>query len=140
MSATVLAAAARKLCYNPADMHLVPRLAALFGSITAEAFMAGKKDTAATATKAPSLGGFEKSLETLEQLVRDLEHGELTLEQSLTAFERGVGLTRDCQQALKSAEQRVEMLVQNGDGSLETRPFLEQGNEQSVQNDQSSNS
>jgi len=102
--------------------------------------MAGKKDTAAAATKAPSLGGFEKSLEELEQLVRDLEHGELTLEQSLSTFERGVGLTRDCQQALKSAEQRVEMLVQNDDGSLETRPFHEQSNEQSGQSDQSSDS
>ena len=88
--------------------------------------MAGKKDTAAAATTPPSLGGFEKSLEELEQLVRDLEHGELTLEQSLATFERGVGLTRDCQQALKSAEQRVEMLVQNSDGSFETRPFREQ--------------
>ncbi|AFP29726.1 exodeoxyribonuclease VII small subunit [Marinobacter sp. BSs20148] len=98
--------------------------------------MAGKKDTAAAATKAPSLGGFEKSLEELEQLVRDLEQGELTLEQSLTTFERGVGLTRDCQQALKSAEQRVEVLIQSGDGSLETRPFLEQ----SGQSNQSSDS
>ncbi|PFG09792.1 exodeoxyribonuclease VII small subunit [Marinobacter sp. LV10MA510-1] len=107
--------------------------------------MAGKKNTAAAATKAPSLSGFEKSLEELEQLVRDLEHGELTLEQSLSTFERGVGLTRDCQQALKSAEQRVEMLVQNGDGSLETRPFHEHSNDQSneqsnEQSDQSSNS
>jgi exodeoxyribonuclease VII small subunit len=118
-------------------MHLVPRLAALFDSITAEAFMAGKKDTAAAATKAPSLGGFEKSLEELEQLVRDLEHGELTLEQSLATFERGVGLTRDCQQALKSAEQRVEMLIQNSDGSLETRPFLDQSNEKSGQSSDS---
>jgi exodeoxyribonuclease VII small subunit len=109
----------------------VPRLAALFDSITAEASMAGKKDTAAAATTAPSLGGFEKSLETLEQLVRDLEHGELTLEQSLATFERGVGLTRDCQQALKSAEQRVEILIHNGDGSLQTQPFLEQSNKQS---------
>jgi len=99
--------------------------------------MAGKKDTAAAATKAPSLGGFEKSLEELEQLVRDLEHGELTLEQSLATFERGVGLTRDCQQALKSAEQRVEMLVQNSDGSLETRPFLDQSNEKSGQSSDS---
>ncbi|HEV8076771.1 MAG TPA: exodeoxyribonuclease VII small subunit [Marinobacter sp.] len=91
--------------------------------------MASKKDTAAAATTTPSLGGFEKSLEELEQLVRDLEHGELTLEQSLATFERGVGLTRDCQQALKSAEQRVEVLVQNSDGSFETRPFREQSDQ-----------
>lgn len=70
-----------------------------------------------------SIADFEKSLDELEQLVRDLEQGELSLEQSLTAFERGVKLTRECQTALKTAEQRVEQLVQNSDGSLETRPF-----------------
>ena len=70
-----------------------------------------------------SIADFEKSLDELERLVRDLEQGELSLEQSLAAFERGVKLTRECQTALKTAEQRVEQLVQNNDGSLETRPF-----------------
>ena len=70
-----------------------------------------------------SIADFEKSLDELQKLVRDLEQGELSLEQSLAAFERGVKLTRECQSALKSAEQRVEQLVQNSDGSLETRPF-----------------
>ncbi|MBL3557177.1 MULTISPECIES: exodeoxyribonuclease VII small subunit [Marinobacter] len=78
--------------------------------------MAGEKSTA-------SIADFEKSLDELEKLVRDLEQGELSLEQSLTAFERGVKLTRECQQALKTAEQRVEQLVENSDGTLETRPF-----------------
>ncbi|WP_309044906.1 exodeoxyribonuclease VII small subunit [Marinobacter sediminicola] len=72
---------------------------------------------------ATSIADFEKSLDELETLVRNLEQGELSLEQSLTAFERGVKLTRACQQALKGAEQRVEQLVQNDDGTLETRPF-----------------
>lgn len=70
-----------------------------------------------------SIADFEKSLDELERLVRDLEQGELSLEQSLAAFERGVKLTRECQTALKTAEQRVEQLVQNSDGSLETHPF-----------------
>ncbi len=70
-----------------------------------------------------SIADFEKSLNELESLVRDLEQGELSLEQSLGAFERGVKLTRECQQALKTAEQRVEQLVERSDGSLETRPF-----------------
>lgn len=74
-------------------------------------------------TNTASIADFEKSLNELETLVRNLEQGELSLEQSLGAFERGVKLTRDCQQALKTAEQRVEQLVQNSDGSLETRPF-----------------
>lgn len=78
--------------------------------------MAGQQD-------ATSIADFEKSLDELETLVRNLEQGELSLEQSLSAFERGVKLTRACQQALKSAEQRVEQLVQNDDGTLEARPF-----------------
>ena len=78
--------------------------------------MAGEKSSA-------SIADFEKSLDELEKLVHDLEQGDLSLEQSLTAFERGVKLTRECQQALKTAEQRVEQLVENSDGTLETRPF-----------------
>jgi len=70
-----------------------------------------------------SIADFEKSLDELEKLVNDLERGELSLEQSLTAFERGVKLTRECQQALKTAEQRVDQLVENSDGTLGTRPF-----------------
>lgn len=78
--------------------------------------MAAEKSTA-------SIADFEKSLDELEKLVNDLERGELSLEQSLTAFERGVKLTRECQQALKTAEQRVDQLVANSDGTLEARPF-----------------
>jgi len=78
--------------------------------------MAGEKSAA-------SIADFEKSLDELEKLVHDLEQGELSLEQSLTAFERGVKLTRECQQALKTAEQRVEHRVDNIDGTLETRPL-----------------
>jgi len=74
-------------------------------------------------SKAPAIADFEKSLNELEGLVRDLEQGELTLEQSLKAFERGVSLTRACQESLKSAEQRVEQLMQTESGDLETRPL-----------------
>lgn len=77
----------------------------------------------ADAEKSPSIAEFEKSLDELEALVKSLEQGELSLEQSLGAFERGVTLTRACQQALKTAEQRVDQLIQREDGSLETRPF-----------------
>jgi exodeoxyribonuclease VII small subunit len=54
---------------------------------------------------------FEAALDELEQLVERMEAGELTLEQSLQAFERGVALTRDCQKALKEAELRVQALT-----------------------------
>lgn len=54
---------------------------------------------------------FEESLSELEQIVEKLEHGEQGLEESLKDFERGVKLTRSCQQSLQQAEQRVEQLV-----------------------------
>ena len=65
---------------------------------------------------------FEKSIEELEQLVGKMEQGDLTLEQSLKEFERGVELTRHCQKALQEAEQKVEILLQkSADAGLE--PF-----------------
>ena len=65
---------------------------------------------------------FEKSLKTLEKIVDDMETGELSLEQSLTAFEKGIKLTKECQTALTEAEQRVEILVEeHGEEGLE--PF-----------------
>jgi exodeoxyribonuclease VII small subunit len=57
---------------------------------------------------------FEQALRDLEALVERLEAGELTLEQSLNEFERGVELTRRCQQALSDAEQRVKILTEQG--------------------------
>lgn len=53
---------------------------------------------------------FEKSLKQLEALVSKLEKGELSLEESLKHFEQGVKLTRECQQALQSAEQKISVL------------------------------
>jgi len=65
---------------------------------------------------------FEASLAKLEELVDQMEEGELTLEESLKAFEAGMKLTRDCQQALKDAEQKVEVLMQQG-GELVSEPL-----------------
>lgn len=59
---------------------------------------------------------FEKSLRELEQLVEAMERGDLTLEESLKRFERGIALTRACQQALAKAEQKVQILTQNSAG------------------------
>jgi len=53
---------------------------------------------------------FEEALSELESLVETLEQGELSLEDSLKTFERGVELTRNCQQALKEAEQKIQIL------------------------------
>jgi exodeoxyribonuclease VII small subunit len=63
---------------------------------------------------------FETAMQELEELVERLEQGELPLEESLTAFERGVMLTRTCQTALKDAEQKVEILLKKaGEPSVE---------------------
>jgi exodeoxyribonuclease VII small subunit len=65
---------------------------------------------------------FEAALEQLEQLVTQMESGQLTLEQSLQAFEQGVALTRQCQRTLSQAEQRVQLLVEQNGASTE-QPF-----------------
>ena len=67
---------------------------------------------------------FEKTLDQLEELVEDMEHGDLSLEESLKAFEKGIKLTRDCQEALNQAEQKVQMLVEENN-QLSTVDFDE---------------
>lgn len=64
----------------------------------------------------------EHSLAELQALVERLESGELSLEDSLTAFEQGIGLTRECQAALAQAEQKVQILLER-DGELQPAPF-----------------
>jgi exodeoxyribonuclease VII small subunit len=79
--------------------------------------MAGKKKTDADGK--PDL---EQSLEQLEAIVESLERGDLTLEQSLQAFEAGVKLTRQCQETLAAAEQKVQLLIEQN-GTLKSMPF-----------------
>jgi exodeoxyribonuclease VII small subunit len=74
------------------------------------------------ATKKSVQIDFEKSLAELEKLVEEMEKGDLTLEDSLRHFERGMALTRACQAALQLAEQRVEKLIEKN-GKLEIVPF-----------------
>jgi exodeoxyribonuclease VII small subunit len=63
---------------------------------------------------------FETALAELESLVEKMEQGDLSLDESLKQFERGVELTRSCQQALKDAEQKVQMLLtKNGKETLQ---------------------
>lgn len=77
---------------------------------------------AASPASAEREPGFEEHLAELEALVDTLERGDLTLEQSLAAFERGVQLTRTCQKALDAAEQRVRILTSSAEGA-EPEPF-----------------
>lgn len=65
---------------------------------------------------------FEQALEELEELVERLEAGDLPLEEALTDFERGVKLTRECQQKLASAEQKVRVLMEES-GEIRELPF-----------------
>jgi exodeoxyribonuclease VII small subunit len=65
---------------------------------------------------------FEQQLASLEGLVESLESGELSLEESLKSFEQGIKVARDCQAALKAAEQKVEVLTRQGD-ELVRLPF-----------------
>ena len=73
------------------------------------------------ATKRNTLN-FEKSLTELERLVESMEKGDLTLEESLKSFEKGVQLTRTCQKALQEAEQKVQILL-NKDSETTLAPF-----------------
>jgi exodeoxyribonuclease VII small subunit len=75
--------------------------------------------------KKKTAASFEDALAELEQLVSHLEQGDISLEESLKSFERGVTLTRTCQQALQEAEQKVQILMEkNGTQSLE--PFTDE--------------
>jgi len=73
--------------------------------------------------KSSSPLNFEAALAELEKIVEKMESGEQSLEESLKSFQRGIELTRACQQGLKEAEQRVEKLIQkNGEFATEPLP------------------
>ena len=63
---------------------------------------------------------FESAIEELETLVEEMEQGDISLEESLKKFERGIELTRNCQKALQEAEQKVQMLVEKKEGDVIT--------------------
>lgn len=65
---------------------------------------------------------FEQSLSTLESLVDRMEKGDMTLDESLQAFETGIALTRECQARLAAAEQHVTKLVEH-QGNMQLEPF-----------------
>jgi len=71
---------------------------------------------------------FETALRRLEEIVKKLEGGELTLDSSLELFEEGIQLSRLCHLKLGQAERRVEILLKNSEGEQQAVPF-ETGNE-----------
>ena len=73
------------------------------------------------AKRSKKIPDFETALTELEALVEKMEAGDITIEESLEQFERGVQLTRSCQQALQDAEQKVKVLLEkDGKQTLET--------------------
>ncbi len=68
---------------------------------------------------------FEASLEALEQIVRELEQGDLALEKSLELFEQGIRLSRECQERLSQAERRIEILLKDNQGRTMVSTFEE---------------
>jgi len=66
----------------------------------------------------------EKALSDLEEIVDELESGELPLEKAMKKFEDGIKLTRNCQAALKEAEQKVEILLKSAGGGDELEEFV----------------
>ena len=70
---------------------------------------------------------FEEELADLEAVVIRIDSGELSLEDSIDAFERGVGLVRSLNQKLDEAERRVELLLRDVQGGLKTAPYRGEG-------------
>jgi exodeoxyribonuclease VII small subunit len=66
---------------------------------------------------------FEAAIEDLEQVVERLESGDLSLEDALAAFEKGVGLVRYCNQKLSEVEKKVELLIKDKEGQLQLKAF-----------------
>lgn len=68
---------------------------------------------------------FEVALKDLENMIEKMASGQLTLEESLKNFEQGITLARQCQTALKDAEQKVQILISQN-GGFETKDFTEE--------------
>jgi exodeoxyribonuclease VII small subunit len=69
---------------------------------------------------------FEAALARLEEIVQELEKGDIPLEQSLKLFEEGIKLSRICNKRLEEAERKVEILIKDKDGVVKAEPFQEE--------------
>ena len=68
-------------------------------------------------------GSFEESLKELEGVVRALEGGDVTLDEMLALFERGISLTKSCTELLDKAEQKINILVKDSRGEMTEKPY-----------------
>ncbi len=69
---------------------------------------------------------FEAALARLEEIVQELEKGDIPLEQSLKLFEEGIKLSRICNKRLEEAERKVEILIKDKNGMMKAEPFEEE--------------
>ena len=81
------------------------------------------KKSKSDASKKVGTMSFEAALKRLEEIVRGLESGEISLEESLKLFEEGIVLSRHCNEKLTEARQKVEILVKSSCGELKAEPF-----------------
>jgi len=72
---------------------------------------------------------FESNLKLLEEIVMQLEGGDLTLDHALELFEEGVKISRYCNAKLEEAERKVEVLIKSADGSMVEAPFTTEGDD-----------
>lgn len=79
-------------------------------------------DSPAATPGTPGTSSFERCLEELEKIVKELEAGDLPLERSLELFEKGMSLSESCRRQLEEAETRIEMLVKK-EGRVQAEPF-----------------
>lgn len=68
---------------------------------------------------------FEEKIAELEQIVSKLEDGSLSLDESLSFFEKGIKLSKDCQKILDEAEKKISVLTDDGDGGMKLAEFPE---------------
>jgi len=71
----------------------------------------------------------EQAMKQLEQIVQDLESGDMPLEKAIKTFEEGVRLSKFCSQKLDETEKRITILMQNSDGKIAEVPFSDEKNE-----------
>lgn len=74
-------------------------------------------------TEKKTAGGFEDNLKELENIVKALEDGDVSLNDMLALFEKGIKLTKSCNETLNNAEQKITMLVKGMNGEMNEQPF-----------------
>ena len=72
---------------------------------------------------------FEKAMKKLEQIVQELESGDLPLEKAISKFEEGVQLSKFCSRTLDETEKRITILMQDAEGNIIEKPFMPENDE-----------